>query len=78
MLFQDICVEKYNWNDELNGSFINENFKNTDSIIFDRKYCFSKIDNPIVNIQLHGFNDASLRASGCYVYLCIERNCGFI
>ena len=49
-----------------------DDFSNSDRIIFNRKYCFTSIDDPIVNIQLHGFSDASLRAYECYVYLHIE------
>ena len=32
------------------------------------------IDDPIVNIQLHGFSDASLRAYKCCDYLRIDKN----
>ena len=42
--------------------------KNTGSIIFDRKFCFTKIDYPIVNIHLHGYSDASLRTHRFCVY----------
>ena len=56
---------------------IDKDFKNTDSIILDRK-CFTEIDDPIVNIQLHEFSDSPLRAYGCCVYLRIERNSGNI
>ena len=42
-------------------------FNNIDRIIFNREHCFTSIDDPIVNIQLHGFSDASLRAYGCCV-----------
>lgn len=64
----------------MNESFISgltkivNDFKSTDSIIFDRKCCFTKIDYPIVNIQLHGFSDASLRAYKCCDYLRIDKN----
>ena len=47
-------------------------FNNINRIIFNRKYCFASIDDRIVNIQLHGFRDASLRANRCCDYLIIE------
>lgn len=68
MLLQDIWVEIHNWDDELNEIFINGIFKTTDSVIFDRKYCFSKIEDPIINSQLHEFSDASLRAYRCFLF----------
>ena len=34
------------------------------------------IDDRIVNIQLHGFSDASLRANRCCNYLIIEHKSG--
>ena len=57
---------------------IADDFNNIDRIIFNRKYCFTSIDDPIVNIQLHGFSDASLRAYGCCVYLRIEHKSGIV
>ena len=84
VLFQDMCIEKHNWDDQLSEKFvlrfteIVDDFNNIDSIIFNRKYCFTSIDDPIVNIQLHGFSDASLRAYGCCVYLRIEHKSGIV
>ena len=57
---------------------INYNFNNIDRIISNKKYYFFSIDDPIVNIQLHGLSDASLRAYGCCVYLCVEHNIGIV
>ena len=51
-------------------------FKSTYSFIFERNYCFTEIDDLIVNIQVHGFSDTSLMADGCRVYLRIERKRG--
>ena len=79
-----MCIEKHNWDDQLSEKFvlrfteIADDFNNIDRIIFNRKYCFTSIDDPIVNIQLHGFSDASLRAYGCCVYLRIEHKSGIV
>ena len=55
-----------------------DDFNNIDRIVFNKKYCFTGIDNPIVNIQLHGFSDASLRAYGYGLYLRIEQKSGIV
>ena len=73
MLFQDICVEKYNLDNELNESVIlrfAEKVHDFNSV--------TEIDDPLVNIQLHGFSDASLTVYGCCVCLGIERNSSII
>ena len=73
-----MCIEKHNWNDQLSEKFvlrfieIVDDFNHIDRIIFNRKYCFTGIDDPIFNIQLHGLGDASLRTYGFCVYLRIE------
>ena len=73
-----MCIEKHNWNDQLSEKFvlrfieIVDDFNHIDRIIFNRKYCFTGIDDPVFNIQLHGLGDASLRTYGCCVYLRIE------
>ena len=75
-------IEKYNWDDQLSEKFvlcfteIIYDFNNINRIIFNRKYCFTSVDDPIVNIQLHGFSDASLRANRCCNYLIIEHKSG--
>ena len=80
VFFQDMC----NWDNHLSEKFvlrfteIVDDFNNIDRIIFNRKSCFTSIDDPIVNIQLHGFNDPSLRAYGCCVYLRIEDKSGIV
>ena len=66
-----MCIEKRNWDDHLSEKFvlrfteIVDDFNDIDRTIFNRKYCFTTIDYTIVNIQLHGFSDASLRVHGC-------------
>ena len=84
VLFQDMCIEKHNWDDQLREKSvlrfteIVDDFNNIDCINFNRKYCFTSIDDPIVNILLHEFSDASLRAYGCCVYLRIEHKSGIV
>ena len=78
-----MCIEKHNWDDQLSENFVLRftqivDFNNIDCIIFNRKYCFTGIDDPTVNIQLHRFSDASLRAYGCCAYLCIEHKSGIV
>ena len=79
-----MCNEKHNWDDQLSEKFvlrfteIVDDFNNIDRIIFNGKYCFTSIDDPIVNAQLHGFSDASLREYGCCVYLRIEHKNGIV
>ena len=84
VFFQDMCIKKHNWDDELSQKFvlrfteIVDDFNNIGRIIFNRKYCFTSIDDPIVNMQLHRFRDASLRAYGCCFYLRIEQKSGVV
>ena len=73
VLIQDICIEKYHWDDQLSENLVYVLQKLLMILIilivlfFKRKYCFTSIDDPVVNIPLHGFSDASLRANECCV-----------
>ena len=79
-----MCIEKHNWDDQLSEKYvlrfteIVDDFNNVDRIIFNSKYCFASIDDPIVNIQLHGFSNTSVIAYGCCVYLRIEHKSGIV
>ena len=55
-----------------------DDFNNIDRIISNRKYCFTSIDDLIVNIQLHGFSEAFLGAYGCCFILRVERKSGIV
>ena len=85
ILFQDVCLEKLDWDDYLTGDSLKlwlkimESFKTMlNVLIINRQYCFYDVNDPFVSVQLHGFCDASLRAYGCCIYLRFERKSGFI
>ena len=71
ILFQELCIEKTNWDDELQGNFLQrwklflDELKYIDCYRIPRCY-FSR--QP-VDIQVHGFSDASERAYAAVVYL---------
>ena len=47
-------------------------------LFIDRKYCFKNINDPFVNIQVHGFSDGSNKAYGCCIYLRFEHTSGLV
>ena len=65
----DLLVEWEHFITEL--SEINE-------IKFSRNYCYDSEDDPIVDVQLHGFSDASEKAYGCCVYLRFVNKSGLV
>ncbi|KAL9977059.1 hypothetical protein ACROYT_G014423 [Oculina patagonica] len=71
ILFQELCINKTNWDDELQGTLLNrwksflQDLKFIDSYRIPRCY-FSR--QP-VTIQIHGFSDASERAYAAVVYI---------
>ena len=73
--FQKLCIEKLDWDNELPTELLNEwlelcnPFQDAISIKLPRAYCFFLPSDPIIDIQLHGFCDASLKAYGACVYL---------
>ena len=79
ILFQNLCVEKVNWDDGLEGealakwkSFIND-LKALAKIRVPRCYTnYSPAQSDVVSYQIHGFWDASERAYAAVVYLRTE------
>ena len=75
ILFQEICKKNVNWDDELSNDLkekwikIIHGMKRMENIVIARCYCITEINDPIINIELHGFSDASQVAYGCCVYL---------
>ena len=73
--FQKVCLEKIDWDDYLNEELQKEwlcilhELSQVHCLKFERNYCFKNISDPFINIQIHGFSDASETAYGCCVYL---------
>ena len=80
--FQKLCIEKINWDDHLSDELINEwkciyaMFNEASDIRLNRCYSKSDVSDPIVDVQLHGFCDASMQAYGACVYLRVEKQSG--
>ena len=79
ILFQDLCIEKVNWNESLEGealakwnSFIND-LNTLKNIRVPRCYANSSLtQSTVCSYQIHGFSDASERAYAAVVYLRTE------
>lgn len=75
VLFQDICITKVDWDTELSEEFCirwSDILSDLESVLFikfNRCYCFNYIHDPIMNIQIHSFSDASNRIYAGVVYL---------
>ena len=75
LLYQDICNEKYEWDDDLSEEFVQrwETFKaqmkEAEMFELSRKYCFLDVNDPIVNVQLHAFSDASQNIYASILYM---------
>ena len=73
--FQKLCIKKLEWDTTLSEEFLNEwlelwhPFQDAMSVHIPRAYCFFLQSDPIIDIQLHGFCDASLEAHRACVYL---------
>ena len=73
LLFQDLCVDKVSWDDELQGDYRERYFQLLKQIeelnCVKIPRCFFEKDRPVKNIEIHGFADASEKAHACVVYL---------
>ena len=75
ILFQLVCQSNINWDDKVPTDLaskwakIIDEIKGLDEIRLPRCYCYNEITNPIIEIRMHGFSDASLSAYGACVYL---------
>ena len=72
LLFQEICLSNIGWDDHI-GELINRWEQLMESlkinIKINRKYFVSEIKDPMEEIYLHGFSDASENAYACCIYL---------
>ncbi|XP_057299451.1 uncharacterized protein LOC130630070 [Hydractinia symbiolongicarpus] len=74
VLFQDLCVAKFDWDQPLEGEFLqrwNEicTSFDTETLNIDRLYAYQDENDQFENIELHGFSDGSKIAYGCCVYI---------
>ena len=74
ILLQNICKLNINW-DDLIGELlvewkkISENLKRCEEIVIERCYFIYNLSDPIKEIYLHGFSDASQSAYAACIYL---------
>ena len=80
MLFQDLCVEKVSWDDELQGAFrekYNQFINELGAMDCARvRRCFFEKGKQVKNVEIHGFSDASEKAHAGVVYLKIHYESG--
>ena len=50
--------------------------KKYNEIIIPRCYCINEVTDPVINIEIHGFSDASEQAYGSCIYLKFRKSCG--
>ena len=83
ILFQQLCVDKIGWDEELQGNYRNS----YDALINDLQLCNNVCiprgitlgyNKPIHKVELHGFSDASERAYAAVVYAKIQYESGEI
>ena len=70
ILFQELCINKTNWDAELNGELL-EQWKSIlqDMSLIDCYHITRYFTRHPVNVQLHGFSDASEHAYATVVYV---------
>ena len=80
-LFQEMCVEKVDWDEELQGDFRLKYFNSISELQELQRIslprCYFK-EKKIVSVQLHGFSDASERAFASVIYIRVEYEDGEI
>ena len=74
ILFQKICKFNINWDDSIGELFVEwkkicENLKRCEEIAIKRCYFIYHLSDPIKQIYLHGFSDASQSAYSACIYL---------
>ena len=84
IFLHDVCIAKYKWDENLRDDLlvrwreILNDLQSCDSLSVPRNYCFNDLNNPFVNIQLHGFSDASKMAYAGCIYLRFTRASGSV
>uniref|UniRef100_A0A7M5XIF7 Uncharacterized protein n=1 Tax=Clytia hemisphaerica TaxID=252671 RepID=A0A7M5XIF7_9CNID len=74
ILHQKVCYAKCKWDELLPPDLMKEwksilnEFKEIDSIEIDRNYCFDDPNDPITNVQIHSFSDASENMIAATIY----------
>ena len=78
IIFQTTCKSKVDWDDPVD-SFLHEQWlklvqdtKNVGVVELKRHYFLGSLTADSQSVQLHGFADASEKASGAVVYLRVE------
>ena len=81
-LFQSMCVEGMDWDDDLQQPYREKwNYFTDESIILGNTHvprCYFRFTSKPVNIQVHSFSDASKKAFAAVVYLCSTYSDGHI
>ena len=77
-LYQDVCVSKISWDEMLPPDILNswkgiiDDLKLINCLIIPQKYCFTSTSDPVTDVQVHSFSDASQSNFGCSIYLRVQ------
>ena len=81
MLFQELCMKKCSWDEELDEAFKTRwmkmllKLKSFECIRIPRFYAKETESDDVTRFELHGFADASQKAYACVIYLrCVTAN----
>ena len=78
ILFQDIYVNKFTWDEELPLEFYSRwkeivfDLEQISFIKFERAYCFYDLHDSVVSVEMYSFSDASNRMYAAVIYLRYE------
>ena len=84
IFFQVVCIKKFNWDEEISLELqarwydLLIELEQIELIRIQRSYCFCDVNDPIVDVQVHGFSDASQRMYACATYLRFRQQSGLI
>ena len=84
ILFQDICVNKFTWGEELPSEFYSRwkeilfNLEQISLNKFERAYCFYDLHGLVVYVEMHSFGVASNKMYAAVIYLHYKMKSGLI
>ena len=82
ILFQLVWISGIGWDDVIDDELktrwyaIIEGIKSMGKLYVARCYCYNDVNDPIINVELHGFSDASQIVYACCIYFKFVKKSG--